>query len=108
MPLAAQHARLSVLVGAAMAYGGDEMNRSKYVALFAADIDPRMPAAAYLDGAENENELSQLIGEVGASLSRARVRACVTCCNAARHGATQRSTVQRSEARCNAAKHVAT
>ena len=52
-----------------MVYGGDELNRSKYVALFAADIDPRMPAAAYLDGGENENELNQLIGQVATLLA---------------------------------------
>ena len=71
------------VTNAAMVYGGDEMNRSKYVALFAGDIDPRMPAAAYLDGGENENELNQLIGQVWSGLRpllQFAACACVCVC----------------------------
>jgi len=41
---------------------GDKKNRGKFNMLIAETIEPFLPAAEYLDGAANENELQQLLG----------------------------------------------
>ncbi len=45
-------------------YLGDKDNRSKFNMLICERVAPRIPAAAFLDGAARESELRQILGDV--------------------------------------------
>lgn len=47
-----------------MMFLGDSANRNKYVVVMADSIQPRLPAAQYLDGAEFELEFKQIVGDI--------------------------------------------